>query len=76
MFTVEKSGQGFGASVRGIDLRDELSAETVAALREAWLEHHVLAFPEQDLSDDDLERFTQYFGGVTFRNPDHVFIIT
>ena len=63
MFTVEKSGQGFGASVRGIDLRDELSAETVAALREAWLEHHVLAFPEQDLSDDDLERFTQYFGG-------------
>ena len=63
MFTVEKSGQGFGASIRGIKLNREMPAKTVAALREAWLEHHVLAFPEQTLSDDDLERFTQYFGG-------------
>ena len=63
MFTVEKSGQGFGASIRGIKLNREMPAKTVAALREVWLEHHVLAFPEQTLSDDDLERFTQYFGG-------------
>jgi taurine dioxygenase len=26
------------------------------------LEHHVLAFPEQTLNDDDLERFSRYFG--------------
>ena len=31
-------------------------------LREVWLEHHVLSFPNQFMSDDDLERFTLYFG--------------
>ena len=37
--------------------------ETIAAIRRAWLDHLVLAFPDQQLLDDDLERFTQYFGG-------------
>ena len=31
-------------------------------IREAWLLHHVLSFPDQTMSDDDLERFTLYFG--------------
>jgi taurine dioxygenase len=35
----------------------------VAEIRAAWLEHHVLAFPDQTLSDDDQERFTVAFGG-------------
>ena len=39
-----------------------LPAETVAAVRSAWLEHHVLAFPGQQIGDDDLERFTLAFG--------------
>ncbi|WP_293367580.1 TauD/TfdA family dioxygenase [Nevskia sp.] len=60
---ITHSGQACGASVRGVDLAQLLDAETVAALRAAWLEHHVLAFPDQRLSDDDLERFTQAFGG-------------
>lgn len=60
---VRPSGQVCGASIRRIDLRNELDAATVAALRAAWLEHHVVAFPDQRLTDDDLERFTQYFGG-------------
>jgi taurine dioxygenase len=34
----------------------------VRALRAAWLEHHVLVFPDQVLSDGDLERFVQSFG--------------
>jgi taurine dioxygenase len=48
--------------VTAVDLADELDAETIAEIRSAWLDHHVLAFPEQTLTDDDLERFTQYFG--------------
>ena len=60
---VVPSGQVCGAEVRGLDLRADLDADTVAAIRRAWLEHHVLAFPDQALSDDDLERFTGYFGG-------------
>lgn len=60
---VRQSGQACGARVTGIDLTSPLDADTVAALRAAWLEHHVLAFPEQPMSDDDLERFTIAFGG-------------
>jgi taurine dioxygenase len=59
---ITPSGQACGASVRGVDLSQPLDAATVAALRAAWLEHQVLAFPDQRLSDDDLERFTQAFG--------------
>lgn len=59
---VEPSGQACGARVTGVDLSRPLSDDIIKALRGAWLEHHVLAFPEQTLSDDDLERFTQYFG--------------
>ena len=59
---VEPSGQVCGATVAGVDLTAPLDARTVAAIRAAWLEHHVLAFAGQAMSDDDLERFTLYFG--------------
>lgn len=63
MMRVTPSGQACGASVTGVDLSGPLSAEDVAAIRAAWLEHHVLSFPDQRMSDDDLERFTVAFGG-------------
>ncbi|MAT04808.1 MAG: taurine dioxygenase [Acidimicrobiaceae bacterium] len=59
---VEPSGQVCGAAVRGVDLRRPLDDATIAAIRAAWLEHHVLSFPDQVLTDDDLERFTTCFG--------------
>ncbi|MFK7734038.1 MAG: TauD/TfdA dioxygenase family protein [Pseudomonadales bacterium] len=51
-----------GALVSGIDLSQSLSSDLVAELRAHWTEHKVLAFPDQHLSDDDLERFTLCFG--------------
>lgn len=60
---VVKSGQACGATVTGADLTAPLDIETVAEVRAAWLEHHVLAFPNQAMTDDDLERFTLAFGG-------------
>lgn len=51
-----------GAEVTGIDLSQKLDAETVAMLRAAWMEHQVLFYPGQKISDADLERFTSYFG--------------
>jgi taurine dioxygenase len=60
---IARSGQACGAFVSGVDLKRPLSGGTIEDLRAAWLEHHVLAFPHQDLTDDDLERFTRYFGG-------------
>ncbi len=63
MIQITPSGQSCGASVTGVDLSQPISADLAAELRAAWLEHHVLAFPGQRLSDDDLERFTVAFGG-------------
>lgn len=59
---VTPSGQACGASITGLDLTAPLSRETVAEVRRAWLDHLVLAFPDQAMDDDDLERFTLYFG--------------
>ena len=63
MIDVKPSGQACGATIRGIDLSQPLLPADVAAIRAAWLEHHVLAFPDQRMSDDDLERFTLALGG-------------
>jgi len=60
--TIRPSGQACGATVNGVDLSEELGESLVTDIRQAWVEHGVLAFPDQSLSDDGLERFTGYFG--------------
>ncbi len=64
MLDITPSGQACGAFVTGIDLAKPVPTPTINALRQAWLEHHVLAFPDQQLTDDDLVRVTQQFGAV------------
>jgi taurine dioxygenase len=59
---IEPSGDACGATVRGVDLAAPLDAATLAALRAAWLAHGVVAFPDQRLSIEDLERFTLALG--------------
>lgn len=59
---VQKTDAACGAFVRNLDLTHPLDANMIAELRRVWLEHHVLIFPDQPMSDDDLERFTNYFG--------------
>ena len=51
-----------GAIVRGVDLCQALSAAQAAEIRQAWLAHQVLAFPDQPMSVDDLERFATSIG--------------
>ena len=51
-----------GAVITGIDLSSKLSEEAVVDIRQAWLQHHVLVFPEQVLNPADLARFTLSFG--------------
>ena len=60
--TITPTGEACGAVITGVDLTRPLSDETVAELRAAWLEHHVLVYPDQPMSDEDLERYTLYFG--------------
>jgi taurine dioxygenase len=63
MISITPSGEACGASVTGVDLSQPISADLAGEIRAAWLKHHVLAFPDQAMSDDDLERFTCAFGG-------------
>jgi taurine dioxygenase len=60
--SVTPSGQACGAEVTGIDLSKPLDDDQTRQIRDAWLQHHVLSFPDQKLSDDDLERFAACFG--------------
>jgi len=59
---ITPSGQACGATVRGVDLSKPLAREAAGAIRAAWLEHQVLAFPDQKLTDEQLEDFTLHFG--------------
>lgn len=57
---------GLGATISDIDLSKPLTAETVVALQSAWLDHIVLVFPGQDLTDPQLLDFTRNFGELEF----------
>lgn len=61
-FTATRSAGAVGAEVSGIDLRAPLDAATVTALHRAFLDHLVLFFRDQPLSDADLIRFGRHFG--------------
>ncbi|WP_299192665.1 TauD/TfdA family dioxygenase [uncultured Erythrobacter sp.] len=60
---IEPSGQACGARVTGCDLSGVLDEGLIAEIRAAWLKHRVLAFADQDMDDDALERFTLAMGG-------------
>jgi taurine dioxygenase len=55
------TGSAVGAEIRGVDLRS-IDATTFDAIHRAWLEHQVLLFREQGLSDQDLIGFSRRFG--------------
>jgi taurine dioxygenase len=62
-FVVEPSGQACGATIRGLDLAAGFDDKMIADIRASWLEHRVLAFADQSMDDDALERFTLAMGG-------------
>ena len=53
-----------GAELRGIDLRERPEDATLKAIYQAWLDHLVIIFPGQQLSQEDLVRVTGYFGHI------------
>lgn len=62
--TVTPTGAACGALISGVDLSQPLSDDLVAQLRELWLQHKVVAFPSQQLDNEALVRFAQYFGSI------------
>jgi len=55
--------------VHGVDLARPLAEPTVAAVRAALNEHHVIYFRDQSLSPEQQERFASQFGTVTEGHP-------
>lgn len=62
MVRVEPSGGPCGAFITGVDLGGEVTADDVATIRAAWLEHGVLVFPDQPLRPPEYLRAATYFG--------------
>ena len=56
------SGGALGAEIRGLDISQALDDDTVQAIRQALLDYCVVYFRDQDLSEEDQIRFTNYFG--------------
>jgi taurine dioxygenase len=63
-FTVEPLSPSVGAILHGIDISQDLSAEAITEIRNAWLKHLVLFFRDQNLSDERLMIFGRYFGDL------------
>jgi taurine dioxygenase len=58
---VVPTGGGLGAEIRGVDLR-RLGDAAFAAIHRAWLDHLVLLFRGQQLTDAELIAFSRRFG--------------
>src|SRR5215203_6275727 len=60
---VRPTGDALGAEVQGIDVR-AIGDAAFTAIHRAWLDHQVLLFRDQHLTDDDLVAFSRRFGDL------------
>ena len=67
---IKKLGDALGAEVSGVDLSRTLPTGTFAEIRKAWLDHLVLRFREQTLSDPQLLAFSRLFGELDPPGPN------
>ena len=61
-FDVKQIGSTLGAEISGVDLRKELSAETIAEIQKALDDYKVIFFRNQPLSSDQHVAFAKRFG--------------
>jgi len=62
-FIVSALSNALGAEVTGMNLSGA-SPATLSTVQEAFLEHHLLVFREQTLTDADIENFAASFGPI------------
>jgi len=66
--TIESLDAPLGARITGIDLAEPVGQDTFDELHRAWLDHQVLVFPGQDLTEDDQIRFSRMWGELPVRD--------
>ncbi len=64
MVSITKIDAACGATVEDIDLSKPMDRDTYKAVRKAWMDHHVLVFPEQKLNNDQLVAFAESIGPI------------
>lgn len=73
--TIKPIATALGAEVTGVDLGGNLPEETVAAIRQALLDHCVIFFRDQKLDVDQHKRLARRFGDIfvhpNFNTGDH-----
>jgi taurine dioxygenase len=62
--TVTPLSDALGAAITGVDLSQDVDAETVAAIKQAWLDNIIIVFPGQNITDDEQEKFCRNFGDL------------
>jgi taurine dioxygenase len=67
--SVKKLHPYIGAEIGGVDLSRPLDADTLRQIKDAWHEHAVLVFRDQNLTEDDQRRFASHFGPIAKRVP-------
>jgi taurine dioxygenase len=67
---IRKLGDALGAEVRGLDLSSPIPAHVFAQVRRAWLEHLVLRFRGQKLTDPQVLAFSRNFGELDPPGPN------
>jgi taurine dioxygenase len=65
------TGSALGAVVHGVDASGSVAADTILALKQGLLDHHILIFEGQDLSEEQFKSFATYFGSI-FSPPSDV----
>lgn len=76
-FQVTPLADTFVAEITGIDLSQPLDQATFAAIRDAWHDHSILVFRDQELTEAQQIAFTRRFGALyghllsQFLHPDH-----
>jgi taurine dioxygenase len=61
--TILPTGKALAAEIQGVDLRT-VDTEDFAGIYRAWLDHSVLLFRGQNLTDEDLVAFSEKFGDL------------
>ena len=70
MVEITKIGEALGAEIRGVDLSQPIAPELFARIRAAWLEHMVLRWRRQKLTDPQLLAFSRNFGELDPPGPN------
>jgi alpha-ketoglutarate-dependent taurine dioxygenase len=78
-FTIRRVQPTIGAEIEGIDLSRKLSAEQIAAIRAAVIEHKVVFFRDQSLDNESHAAFAAEFGPLythpSARKDDNVHVV-